>query len=62
MSYISRVESWIADLKRRMDPLPEESHYYQELKARLREYETLLEDLRARHTTRKPREPGQEGD
>lgn len=61
MSYIPTVEKWIEDLRRRMEPVPEDTPYYRELKAHLEKYEKLLADLRAKHPKPAEREPGEEG-
>lgn len=63
MSYIPKVEGWIADLRRRMDPVPEDSPYYRELKGHLTRYEALLAELQGKHNVAREtkREPGEEG-
>jgi hypothetical protein len=59
MSFIPRVERWIADVRRRLERAREGGPLDRELKSTLAMYEKLLAELRAKHP--KPaRDPGED--
>lgn len=61
MSHIPKVESWIRDLRLRMEQAREGTPYYRQLQKQLLDNEKLLDELKQVAKHKPMREPGEEG-